>query len=129
MEERRSPKPRMGVRALPAQRSGTLRGESACTLPTQQWETPSAAGRPRVIRSWPRALCGGRDRNPGLLAQLEERRSCKPEVRGSSPRWSTHARDGMWCKGERTSFGTRWMGFESLLPDSCLFGEIGITSG
>ena len=28
-----------------------------------------------------------------------------------------HARNGMWCKGERASFGTRWMGFESLLPD------------
>ena len=25
--------------------------------------------------------------------------------------------NGMWCKGERPCFGSRWTGFESLLPD------------
>jgi hypothetical protein len=89
--EHRSPTPRMGVRILPAQRSGTLRGESARILRIPQWETPSAACGPRVFRSQAaRAL-----RRPGpahgLLAQLGERRSCKPEVWGSSPQWSTHA--------------------------------------
>jgi hypothetical protein len=28
-----------------------------------------------------------------------------------------HACNGIWCKGERASFGTRRTGFESLLPD------------
>ena len=51
MAEHRSPTPCMGVRILPAQRSGTLRGESARPLRIPQWETPTAACGPRVIRS------------------------------------------------------------------------------
>jgi hypothetical protein len=40
LAERRSPKPMlMGVQIPPAQLGGTLRGESACTLRTQKWET------------------------------------------------------------------------------------------
>ena len=35
------------------------------------------------------------------------------EVGSSSPSSPT----GMWCKGERACPGSRWTGFESLLPD------------
>jgi hypothetical protein len=104
--EQRSPKPRMGVRALPAQRSGTLRGESACTLPTPQWETPIAAGWPRVIRSQAARALRRPGPGPGLLAHLERAPVLQTGGTGfESP--VVHKRDGMWCKGERASFGTR----------------------
>jgi hypothetical protein len=32
-------------------------------------------------------------------------------------RFPPSPRSGMWCKGERAWFGTRWTGFESLHPD------------
>jgi hypothetical protein len=89
-QEQRSPKPSMRVRIPPAQRSGTLRGESARTLPTQQWETPSAAARPRKIRHLAAALCGGQGRTLGAVAQQAERCNGIAEAAGSNPASSTH---------------------------------------
>jgi hypothetical protein len=49
----------------------------------------SAAYAPHVIRSCAVALCGGQDRDLGLLAHLVERLPCKQEVSGSTPERST----------------------------------------
>lgn len=61
----------------------------------------------------------------GLLAHLVERRSCKPEVRGSSPRWSTwravtRRLNGMWPRGKARALGARDRRFESFHPDGSL---------
>ena len=55
----------------------------------------------------------------GVTAK-ERARPASVAVAGSIPAISTvlFLPGGMWCKGQRSGFGNRRMGFESLLPDS-----------
>ena len=80
----------MGVQIPPAQLSGTLRGESACTLLTQEWEMSVRPDPGRTLTVFGRsrsAAAGTVDH--GLLAHLVERLPCKQEASGSTPERST----------------------------------------
>ena len=57
----------------------------------------------------------------GVTAK-ERARPASVAAAGSIPAISTH---GMWCKGQRSGFGNRQMGFESLLPDRWFSGSPG----
>jgi hypothetical protein len=123
--EHRSPTPRMGVRILPAQRSGTLRGESARRLRTPQWETPSAACGPRVIRS----LAARALRQPGP-AHGDDSYGSERALQGCCSEFDSRhlpARNGMSCKGERTSSGRGRRGSSPCFPTDASLVKSGIT--
>jgi hypothetical protein len=124
--ERRSPKPGLlGVRDPRSLLSGTLRGESACTLRTQKWETSVRPKRRTYSGPAPPRSAAARTGILGMTAK-ERARPASVAVAGSIPAVSTQ-RD-MAQLGRALGPGPRSRGFKSLYPDSWVFSSVGTSA-